>query len=114
MYTEEETTELVEAYLLATNREEQEAVVAKYVEKFNKPKASIIMKLSKAGIYQPKQRVSSITGLRPKTKEDMVTELEEKLKVAPGFFRNLDKVPKTTLYNIMEKFDELIKQKSTK
>lgn len=112
-YTEEETKELVEAYTTVSTREEQEAVVLAYAEKFKKPKASIIMKLSKAGVYKPKKRLSSITGKKPKNKEDMVVDLEILLKVPEGHFRGLDKAPKTTINNIMEKFNEFIEKYSS-
>lgn len=74
-------------------------VVDKLSVKLNKPRKSIIAKLVKEGVYQ-RRGYRTKTGETPITKLALVREIESILDVKlPG----LDKAPKTTIKNMLEK-----------
>lgn len=105
-YSEREAEKLKNLYL----KDPTLKTVSKLSVLFNKPKRSIISKLVKMGIYQPKGYRSK-TGELPVTKLELVREMEEMLNVK---LIDLDKAPKLTLKTlknevkyIMDKIDTL-------
>lgn len=66
-YTAEQTTDLVNQYKAGTSLEQLS-------ESFGKSVRSIVAKLSREGVYEPKSRA---TGAARVTKQDMVTEIAQ-------------------------------------
>jgi len=77
-YTEEQEKELFTAYSSANEAEQREAIVVAFATKWQKPKRSIIAKLSKMGIYISKAKISKVTGNKPETKEQLVRKIESR------------------------------------
>lgn len=80
-YTDEQTTELVNAYQAG------EAVEA-LAERFQKSVRSIVAKLSREGVYQPKTKAK---GAGRVTKAALVQYLEEMLQLDPQSLQSLEK-----------------------
>lgn len=80
-YTDEQTTELVNAY------QQGEAVEA-LAERFQKSVRSIVAKLSREGVYQPKTKAK---GAGRVTKAALVQYLEEMLQLDPQSLQSLEK-----------------------
>ena len=80
-YTDEQTTELVNAY------QQGEAVEA-LAERFQKSVRSIVAKLSREGVYQPKTKAK---GAGRVTKAALVQYLEEMLQLDPQVLQSLEK-----------------------
>ena len=93
-YSKEVTTKMVEMYAKAPNRQ----TVAILAKELGKSEKSIIGKLSKEGVYV-RTIYKTKTGERPITKQELVTELEEKLEAN---LEGLEKAPKNTLKNLLE------------
>ena len=93
-YTEKETRELIELYESNPCLE----MVSRLAVRFNKPKKSIIGKLSKEGVYQ-KLGYRSKTGAVPITKLAIVRLIEDDLGV---LLPELDKTPKVTLTRLKD------------
>lgn len=89
-YTEEQTKLMVEKYLAA---EDKDAVIEELAELFNKPKKSIIGKLSKEKVYQ-KREYKTKTGENPITKKELIFNLSEMLGADPERLQGLEKAPK--------------------
>lgn len=105
-YTEEMTAELVKAYTSATTPEECDEVVKHYAELWaenNINEKSIIAKLSKAGVYKAKKRVSKVLKGPPQTKESMVHEMEKTMGLEFDDLYGLEKAPKLVLLKIKER-----------
>lgn len=86
-YTDEQTTELVNAY------QQGEAVEA-LAERFQKSVRSIVAKLSREGVYQPKTKAK---GAGRVTKAALVQYLEEMLQLDPQSLQSLEKASLTEL-----------------
>lgn len=80
-YTDEQTTELVNAY------QGGEAVEV-LAERFQKSVRSIVAKLSREGVYQPKTKAK---GAGRVTKAALVQYLEEMLQLDPQSLQSLEK-----------------------
>ena len=80
-YTDEQTVELVNAY------QQGEAVEA-LAERFQKSVRSIVAKLSREGVYQPKTKAK---GAGRVTKAALVQYLEEMLQLDPQSLQSLEK-----------------------
>ena len=80
-YTDEQTVELVNAY------QGGEAVEA-LAERFQKSVRSIVAKLSREGVYQPKTKAK---GAGRVTKAALVQYLEELLQLDPQVLQSLEK-----------------------
>lgn len=106
-YTPEQEAELSEAYTAADTDEAREAVIEDFMRKHGKRKRSIIAKLSKMRdangltLYKAKERLSKVTNTKPITKENIVKEIEQLMKVEEGDLTGLDKAPKLTLMRIV-------------
>lgn len=98
-YSKPQEAEMYDCYKEAGTDDEREDVVEKFVLKYKKPSRSIIAKLSKMGIYQPKIKLSKITGRKAETKEAMVKRLE--LMYDWPECVGLDKAPKLTLQKML-------------
>jgi hypothetical protein len=92
-YTEEQTKYMVDMYLQA---EDKEAMVEYLSEHFNKPKKSVIGKLSKEKVYQKKVYLSK-TGEPPVTKKELIHHLSELVGADPERLQGLEKAPKLEL-----------------
>lgn len=93
-YSKEVTTKMVEMYTDAPNRQ----TVAILAKELGKSEKSIIGKLSKEGVYV-RTVYKTKTGEKPVTKQELVTELEEKLETN---LEGLEKAPKNTLKSLLE------------
>ena len=80
-YTDEQTTELVNAY------QQGEAVEA-LAERFQKSVRSIVAKLSREGVYQPKTKAK---GTGRVTKAALIQYMEELLQLDPQSLQSLEK-----------------------
>ena len=98
-YTPEQETELSEAYVATEDKKE---IVEKFAAKWQKSPRSIIAKLSKMGIYVSAKRISKVSGDKPKTKEQIVADLEVKFNVVAGDFSGLEKAPKLVLIRLLK------------
>lgn len=94
-YTEDQTKELVAAYVDA-EESDRTKVVEEYAEKFDKPKRSIIAKLSREGVYQA-QRYLTKVGEVPISKADLVNELATLFSVPEEKIESLEKANKQVL-----------------
>lgn len=100
-YDEDMEEQLRAAYTACETKEERVETVTLYAEQFGKTRRSIITKLSKMGIYIAPISVSKITGGKPRTKEQLVRELEDKFKRTAGDFETLEKVNKIVLLRLL-------------
>ena len=98
-YTEHETQELIEAYLICPTLD----MVTELSVKFRKTRRSIISKLSKEGVYKRKIYTSK-SGDIPITKLELLNIIEESLGKK---FPNLDKAPKSTLLVLRDSVTQL-------
>ena len=94
-YTASDTAKLIQLYEENPTLE----MVNKLSVLFNKPKKSIIGKLSKEGVYQARGYRSK-TGEIPITKLAIVRQIEDLLE---DKFPGLDKAPKLTLVKLYKK-----------
>jgi len=102
-YTAEQESELYDKYKEAVDSSHREQIVLELVEKWGKPKRSLIAKLSKMGIYVSKVNQSKLTGKKPKTKEQLVTDIEAHFDEEVGTYAGLEKAPKMVLLNLLGK-----------
>lgn len=101
-YTEEMTADLVQVYKACESDEERRNAVAILADKYNKSKASIRAKLAKEKVYIPLSRKSKLTGDKPRTKEQIVSEIEAIAEVLPGSFETLEKSNKLVLLKLLK------------
>jgi hypothetical protein len=94
-YTEEQTMEMVGAYLDQPTPETVECLA----EKYGKSKKSIIGKLSREGVYRREAYVSK-TGEKPITKIEIVSQIAEHLDLESSDLSGLEKSPKESLKNL--------------
>jgi hypothetical protein len=91
---------MVAEYLETPNRE----TVERLAERYEKSLKSIIGKLSREGVYQ-RQSYKTKTGEDPVTKDELVGEIATGLQIDLEKLIGLDKAPKQTLKNILEKLE---------
>ena len=92
-YSEEDTARMIEIYLAAVDKEQ---AVIQIAEDFNKPKKSVISKLSKERVYVKKEYKTK-QGSRPITKKEMIFNLSLLLDIDPNSIQGLEKTPKMEL-----------------
>lgn len=102
-YTEEQTKELVKLYLEA---EDKQAILPILAEQFDKPKKSIIGKLSKEGVYV-KKVYKTKQGTSPVTKKEMIHNLSKILNADVNKLQGLEKAPKLDLEYLIECISKL-------
>lgn len=95
-YTPEATTAIVAAYAASPTIETVEKLAAEY----NKPKKSIIGKLSREGVYQKTAYITK-TGEKPVTKLELVAQISDHLGIEEGL-EGLEKAPKSILQKLLE------------
>lgn len=102
-YTAQEEQQLVDAYTQAESDEERLEVIEEYADRLDKTKQSIVAKLSKLKIYQPKRRISKVTGDTPETKEQIVKKIAAICGGSDTIYYGLEKGPKLALVQILSK-----------
>ena len=108
-YTEQQTNEMVSAYILDPTRE----TVDKLAEELGRSTKSIIGKLSREGVYRREVYVSK-TGESPITKVEIVSNIAESLGLESSTLAGLEKSPKAALRNLEKAvagLDELYEHK---
>ena len=80
-YTQEQTQQVVEAYKAGT-------AVEQIAQDLGKSTRSIVAKLSREGVYQPKTKASGQTRVK---KSELVDRLAAACDVAPEVFESLEK-----------------------
>jgi len=100
-YTEEQTKEIVAAYVAAPTRLTVEQLALEY----EKSLKSIIGKLSREGVYQ-RQSYKTKTGETPVTKEELVNEIAAGLELDPETLLGLEKSPKQVLKTILDQLEK--------
>ena len=104
-YTDEETEELVKLYLEA---EDKVAIIEVLMAKFDKPKKSIIGKLSKEAVYQ-KQTYKTKTGENPVTKLELVHNIAKMLDMNPEELQGVVKSPKLELQALIAALEKKLR-----
>ena len=100
-YTEAQTAELKAAYEPVKGDEKAAAaVIATFAEKFGKTTKSIIAKLSREGVYQPKVYKSK-TGETPVKKDDQADAIGKVLRLTEPETESLTKATKGALQKIL-------------
>lgn len=94
-YTPEQTAALKAAYVAAPNAE----TVAAFAEKFGKSVKSIVAKLSREGVYQPKVYVSK-TGEKPVKKDAHADAIGKVLNLSEPDTESLTKANKSALVKV--------------
>ena len=94
-YTIKQEEQMKILYLAEDTQEGRDAVVEELAERWDRPKKSIIAKMSKAKYYVAKQNVSKLTGVKPETKEQLVRRLT--IKHQGKDLEGLEKAPKKVL-----------------
>ena len=105
MYTETQERLMKNAYAAAENDDDRIMCVAGLANKLEKPKASIIAKLAKMGVYVSKKRVSKITKGDPRTKEQIVADISYE---TGQDFSGLEKAPKLVLLRLYKTIMKII------
>jgi len=108
-YTEEQTAELVKAYVEAKTEETRAEVVETFAEELGKTVRSIRAKLVREGVYVAKTYKSK-TGAKPETKEAIVSAIADTLGVdADATLSGLEKATKNCLIFLRTTFDAVAK-----
>ena len=94
-YTPEQTTQLVEAYKRGT-------AVEQIAQELGKSTRSIVAKLSREGVYQPKAKTSGQTRVK---KAELVDKLASLCEVAPEVFESLEKANYEVLEMLLQKLE---------
>ena len=102
-YTPEQETELGNYTNLSTD-DERENFILKFMAKHDKSNRSLVAKLSKMGIYKARPKVSTVTGEKAETKEQIVGKIARKLGMSE--LEGLDKSPKLTLVRLLKRLEE--------
>lgn len=101
-YTDEMTTDIVEAYNDAETDAERETVVQELAEKHGRTVRSIRAKLVREGVYIAKTYKNK-NGKKPETKEDIVTAIAKVMNVTVDALNGLEKATKPTLNLLRER-----------
>tara|TARA_Y100000996_G_scaffold366503_1_gene311824 strand:- start:37 stop:351 length:315 start_codon:yes stop_codon:yes gene_type:complete len=94
-YTEEQVEHMKSVYIAFPERE----TVEKLAQEFDKSVKSIIGKLSREGVYKKTEYLTK-TGEKPRTKQEIVENLADKLDLDIKALAGLEKAPKTALRNL--------------
>lgn len=92
-YTPEQVAQIVDAYKAGTEVEQIAALVGKTVR-------SVVAKLSREGVYQPKAKPTSSR----MTKEDLVARIEAHFEMTPGTLDTLTKASRDQLILLASRF----------
>lgn len=92
-YTPEQVTQIVDAYKAGTEVDQIANMVGKTVR-------SVVAKLSREGVYQPKTKTTSSR----LTKEDLVARIEAHFEMEPGALDSLTKASRDQLVVLASKF----------
>lgn len=92
-YTPEQVTQIVEAYKAGTEVDQIAQLVGKTVR-------SVVAKLSREGVYQPKAKAASSR----MTKEDLVAKIEAHFELEPGTLDSLTKASRDQLILLASRF----------
>jgi hypothetical protein len=93
MYTKEEESYLLEAYIGA---EDKQLVIDELANQLSKSRRSIIGKLSRLGVYEKKVYLTK-RGENPITKLELVAEIAASLNIELSKLEGLEKAPKEVL-----------------
>ena len=104
-YTPEQETEL-KVYEECTSHDEREEFILKFMVKHDKTSRSLIAKLAKMGIYKARPKMSTVTGEKAETKEQMVGKIARNLGMKEDELEGLDKSPKLTLVRLLKRLAE--------
>ena len=99
-YTKEQSDYMVRKYSERPTAE----TVAELVEELGKSKKSIIGKLSRQGVYR-RESYKSKTGEEPVTKNQLVSEIADRLNVEVEELLGLEKTPKNVLKRIVDRLE---------
>ena len=105
-YTPKQETELKEGYEACGTHEERDDFMLKFRLKYDKTSRSLVAKLAKLGIYKAKPKVSTVTGEKAETKEQMVGKIARSLGMKEDELDGLDKSPKLTLVRLLKRLEE--------
>ena len=94
-YTPEQTTLLVEAYKTGTT-------VEQIAQELGKSTRSVVAKLSREGVYQPKTKTKGETRVK---KAELVDRLAALCEVAPEVFESLEKANYEVLELLLAKLE---------
>ena len=100
-YTEEDAEMMATEYLACNTPEERKECVEILMQKLNKPKSSIIMKLVKLKVYKSALRVSKVTKGEAKTKVQLVHELEDQCGFERGRLDTMEKTNKLVILDMI-------------
>lgn len=92
-YTAEQVTQIVDAYKAGTEVDQIATMVGKTVR-------SVVAKLSREGVYQPKAKAASSR----MTKEDLVARIEAHFEMQPGALDSLTKASRDQLILLASRF----------
>ena len=93
-YTPEQVTQIVDAYKAGTEVEQIAQLVGKTVR-------SVVAKLSREGVYQPKAKAAGVGRV---TKEDLVAKLEAHFEMTPGSLDTFTKASREQLIALASRF----------
>jgi len=96
-YTEEQTQYMIEKY----SNEPKLETVYNLAEELEKPIKSIIGKLAREGVYQ-RQSYKTKSGDDPVTKNELVSEIVDRLEIEETLVAGLEKAPKRALKALLE------------
>lgn len=99
-YTEDQTAELVQAYVAVNTPEDRDSVVAEFVTSFGFPIASIRAKLSSEGVYVAKERTTK-SGDPIVRKSALVAAIAELMNEDEETVESLEKVTKPVLAKLI-------------
>jgi hypothetical protein len=92
-YTAEQVTQIVEAYKAGTEVDQIATMVGKTVR-------SVVAKLSREGVYQPKAKAASSR----MTKEDLVARIEAHFEMEAGTLDSFTKASRDQLITLASRF----------
>ena len=106
-YTPEQEAELKEGYTFIIGNddksyEERDDFMLKFRLKHDKTSRSLVAKLAKMGIYKAKPKISTVTGEKAETKEQIVGKIAKSLDMKEDELEGLDKSPKLTLVRLLK------------
>jgi hypothetical protein len=102
-YTPEQTQELIKAYSACETQTERAELLDDFSVRFGKTVHSLRAKLVAEGVYVSSKRTSTFTGTAPKTKIEMVDEMEVEFGFPIGSLEGLENAPKMVLIRLYNK-----------
>jgi len=101
-YTDEVVEDIVKEYVHANTDEDRKEVVTAMSAKYGKTEPSIRAKLVREGVYVAVSRKSKLTGSKPRTKAELVHELEVLMGKQEGELETLEKASKLVILAILK------------